>query len=117
MVAKGNVIKAGSKAYIDMISWRRFWKYKIRLIKRQYLQITARFMILREIPLQAHIQDRSCRIYAKPDALACKYMERNTGREIQGWRGFCAESDPKNPEYCLQWWPIDLISGEDISKF
>jgi len=97
-MAVSNPIKASSKSYVDMLSLAPVLEIQTPTGSESY-------------------SDRSCRIYAKPDALSCKYRERNTGREIQGWRGFCAESDPKNPEYCLQWWPIDLISGEDIGKF
>lgn len=114
-----NLIKAGSKAYVDMISLAPVLMIQANPISLLSLSPNYNTTFPDNIsnPLPAAFTDRSCRVYAKPDALTCKYRERNTGREIQGWRGFCAEADPKNPEYCLQWWPIDLISGEDISKF
>jgi len=113
----GNTIKP-SKAYVDMISLAPVLEIQN---PADYLSLPSNYSTVYDhtplLSTTAAYSDRSCRIFAKPDALSCKYRERNTGREIQGWRGFCAESDPKNPEYCLQWWPIDLIEGEDISKF
>ena len=102
-------IATGSKGYVDMIS--------LAPVLQIQSPIDARTLPSNYAATNPAYTDRSCRIYAKPDALTCNYRERNTGRQIQGFRGFCAEFDPKNPEYCLQWWPIDLISGEDMSKF
>ena len=114
-------IAAGSKAYVDMLSLAPVLEIQspadAKTLSSNYIPFNNGTSYAPYNNEDKAYSDRSCRIYAKPDALSCKYRERNTGREIQGWRGFCAESDPKNPEYCLQWWPIDLIEGEDISKF
>ena len=53
---------------------------------------------------------RSCRLYSKVDSLACEYLD-DSGVMYRGWYGYCYEHDPHNANYCLQWWPLDLIKG------
>jgi len=54
---------------------------------------------------------RSCRMYPKTDASLCSYTDENLVT-YNGWYGYCLERDPQYPQYCLNWWPIDLIAGE-----
>jgi len=54
---------------------------------------------------------RSCRLYPNAAAADCDYYD-STGRLYRGWRGFCVEPDPANPNLCLNWWPVDIIPGE-----
>lgn len=54
---------------------------------------------------------RSCRAYPAEDASACTYVDLNSGRELQGWEGYCVEVDPRNPRRCIQWYPVDVIAG------
>ncbi|XOU94420.1 MAG: hypothetical protein ACNFW9_06355 [Candidatus Kerfeldbacteria bacterium] len=54
---------------------------------------------------------RSCRLYPKDDSRYCTYVDQNN-TTFQGWYGYCLEQDPNNSEYCLNWWPVDLLSGE-----
>lgn len=65
---------------------------------------------------------RTCRLYPSDTAVACDYADIS-GKQYRGWKGFCVESDP-NPNLgqqsslsdtenmCLNWWPVDIISGE-----
>ena len=124
--AGSDIITAGSKGYVDMVSLAPVLLIQnpvdTKTLPANYSTVynpgdpSAVPPILPTGTLSAYT-DRSCRLFAKTDALACKYRERGTSRDIQGWRGYCVETDPKNPDYCLQWWPIDLISGEDLSKY
>ncbi len=52
---------------------------------------------------------QSCRMYPKGDSPACEY-EKNA-KSYRGWRGYCVEPDPNNANYCINWWPVDLIRG------
>lgn len=54
---------------------------------------------------------RSCRAYPETDSLQCSYSETN-GTSYLGWKGYCVEADPLNPNRCITWWPIDVLSGE-----
>ena len=54
---------------------------------------------------------RSCRAYPREDSLACHYVDDDL-LEFNGWQGYCIETDPTNPNRCLTWWPVDIISGE-----
>ncbi len=59
---------------------------------------------------------RSCRLYPESDSLQCDYTKESTTEEklkiYRGWKGYCLEKDPHNEDICLQWWPVDIISGE-----
>ena len=55
---------------------------------------------------------RSCRLYPKEDSLYCEYSDKDTGIYYKGWYGYCLEKDSQNPNLCLSWWPVDLLSGE-----
>ncbi|MBU4482042.1 hypothetical protein KKC16_01155, partial [Patescibacteria group bacterium] len=61
---------------------------------------------------------RECRLYPNNNSsLACEYTDLS-GKQYQGWYGFCVEDDPKykntNPseQMCLNWWPVDILPGE-----
>ncbi|MFA6042278.1 MAG: hypothetical protein WC786_01160 [Patescibacteria group bacterium] len=54
---------------------------------------------------------RTCRAYPDATAMSCSYTD-DTGTTHAGWQGYCVETDPKNPNTCLQWLPIDLPAGE-----
>jgi len=54
---------------------------------------------------------RECRLYPNSTAPTCIYKDENN-TTYQGWQGFCIEHDPRNPNYCLTWWPVDLLRGE-----
>lgn len=56
--------------------------------------------------------DRTCRMYPRNDSLECTYFDRSGAKEYRGWKGYCVEKDPRNPNLCLQWWPVDVIQGE-----
>ena len=55
--------------------------------------------------------ERRCRLYPKNESAECHYFDEN-GTEYKGWRGYCLDKDPQNPDLCLTWWPLDLLSGE-----
>ncbi len=58
---------------------------------------------------------RSCRMYPTNNASACDYYDEQSSRDYYGWKGYCVEPDPAfGDQYpvCLQWWPVDVISGE-----
>ncbi len=55
---------------------------------------------------------RSCRLYPRADSPYCTYKDE-TNTTYKGWEGYCLETDPKNPKYCINWWPVDLLRGED----
>lgn len=58
---------------------------------------------------------QSCQLYPRPDAISCRYTDKNGIRQ-RGKQGYCLDWDPSNPNYCLQWWPIDSVVGEDIEE-
>ncbi len=58
---------------------------------------------------------RSCRIYPDQNAMSCQYSE--DGRFYYGWYGYCLAWDPKNPQVCLQWWPVDEIKGDIVDEY
>ena len=55
--------------------------------------------------------EKGCRIYPGSTAPECDFIEGGGGIR-QGWKGFCLERDPKNPDVCLLWWPVDIVKGE-----
>jgi len=59
---------------------------------------------------------RSCRVFPQSSALSCEYVD-GEGIQQRGWSGYCLEADPVNPGICLQWWPIDLIRGDNFSQY
>ncbi|MBP6942560.1 MAG: hypothetical protein KBB55_00775 [Candidatus Buchananbacteria bacterium] len=62
--------------------------------------------------------DRSCRVYPAQDAASCQYINNNN--VFYGLLGYCLTRDPQNSKQCLQWWPIDQLSGEsqdEISSY
>lgn len=52
-----------------------------------------------------------CRLYPDTDSLSCNYQDES-GIIYKGWYGYCLEHDTKNPEYCLLWWPAEIIAGD-----
>ncbi len=52
-----------------------------------------------------------CRLYPKADALGCQYEDSSSVIQ-KGWRGYCLETDPKNSQACLLWYPVDRIISE-----
>ncbi|MFA6908406.1 MAG: dockerin type I domain-containing protein [Patescibacteria group bacterium] len=54
---------------------------------------------------------RTCRMYPGEDSPLCEYTDFD-GVTHRGWKGYCIEKDPKNSSICLNWWPIDVITGE-----
>lgn len=54
---------------------------------------------------------RTCRAYPDSSAITCQYTD-DTGKIHAGWQGYCVQKDPKNPNNCLSWLPIDLPAGE-----
>ncbi len=67
-----------------------------------------------ELPNDPRFVVRSCRLYPESNSLTCDYTKTTgTARKIyRGWKGYCLETDPQNRSVCLQWWPVDIISGE-----
>lgn len=57
---------------------------------------------------------RSCRLYPSADAPYCEYVDENNTTH-RGWQGYCIERDPGNSNYCINWWPVDLLKGESSS--
>ncbi|PIS41483.1 MAG: hypothetical protein COT25_02870, partial [Candidatus Kerfeldbacteria bacterium CG08_land_8_20_14_0_20_42_7] len=55
---------------------------------------------------------RECRSYPQSDSLVCDYEDSQSGVLYRGWKGYCVEKDPRDPSVCLNWWPIDALSGE-----
>lgn len=55
---------------------------------------------------------RDCRLYPNAQAPYCTYTDENN-TTYKGWYGYCVERDPDNPKYCLNWWPVDLLYGEE----
>ena len=56
---------------------------------------------------------KECRLYPKQDSLTCKSSQTNI--ISNGLYGYCLEHDPKNPEVCLMWHPIDNIKSSQAS--
>lgn len=61
---------------------------------------------------------RTCRLYPKPDAPACDFLDLASGKEFVGWKGYCVERQDPNPALaddpsndCLLWWPVDVLAG------
>ncbi|MCX6785711.1 MAG: hypothetical protein NTZ18_02570 [Candidatus Komeilibacteria bacterium] len=57
---------------------------------------------------------KECRLYPAEDAPSCSYQGN---KSYEGWKGYCLESDPNNPAQCLQWYPVDSLSGDRLSVF
>lgn len=57
----------------------------------------------------------SCRLYAEDDALSCEYIDES-GLITKGVAGYCIEHDPKNPNVCITWWPIDQVQGKGFDE-
>ncbi|PIS04939.1 MAG: hypothetical protein COT81_03630 [Candidatus Buchananbacteria bacterium CG10_big_fil_rev_8_21_14_0_10_42_9] len=53
----------------------------------------------------------SCRVYPESDSLSCEYTG-DEGITYQGINGYCLLEDPRNPNLCLQWWPVNMIKGD-----
>lgn len=57
----------------------------------------------------------SCRLYPKDDSLSCDYYDSDDLRR-KGWQGYCLETDPRNSNVCLLWYPLDKVSAEDFEE-
>lgn len=57
----------------------------------------------------------TCRLYPTQDSLLCESENKNF--ITNGWYGYCLQKDPKNPEVCLMWYPIDAIKGGKGASF
>lgn len=55
---------------------------------------------------------RECRSYPQSDSLVCNYEDPQSGVVYLGWKGYCVERDPRDPKVCLNWWPVDVLSGD-----
>ena len=51
----------------------------------------------------------TCRLYPTEDSLMCESNNKNFS--ANGWYGYCLQKDPKNPDVCLMWYPIDSVKG------
>ena len=54
---------------------------------------------------------KDCRLYPTDNAPSCNYSDL---KQYNGWHGYCLEYDPNNQEACIQWYPVDNISGESL---
>lgn len=50
-----------------------------------------------------------CRLYPSENSLSCESEKGNLS--LSGWYGYCLQKDPKNPNVCLLWYPIDTVKG------
>lgn len=55
------------------------------------------------------IISQRCRLYPESSSSECNYVKGT--KSYTGWPGFCAEVDPNNPAYCINWWPVDIVRG------
>lgn len=57
-----------------------------------------------------------CKAYPEQDSLSCEYTKDNI--TYVGERGYCLEYDsaPGDPNTCVNWFPIDVIRGEEGKK-
>ena len=53
---------------------------------------------------------RSCRLYPSSSSLSC--VDSENGKTMYGQEGYCYTPDPNNMTQCLQWWPLDILQGE-----
>lgn len=56
---------------------------------------------------------QSCRLYPTEGAPACTYTN-DSGIEVTGKSGYCLVRDPQNTNFCIQWWPVDSVIGENL---
>lgn len=54
---------------------------------------------------------RQCRAYPEDSSLSCNYTDSD-GVIYNGFKGYCLLTDKWNSDRCVQWWPIELLSGE-----
>lgn len=54
---------------------------------------------------------QTCRAFAREDSPACNYVDADAV-QYQGWKGYCVETDPDNPNSCITWYPLDVVSGD-----
>lgn len=57
----------------------------------------------------------SCRLYPTENALACSNIDENNIK-TQGIKGYCLETDPRNPGVCLLWYPVDRIASDPMEE-
>ncbi len=56
---------------------------------------------------------KECRLYPKQDSLTCKSAAESV--VSNGIYGYCLEHDPKNPDVCLMWYPIENVKSSQAS--
>lgn len=56
---------------------------------------------------------KECRLYPRQESLSCQ----STSESVisNGWEGYCLQRDPYNPDICLMWYPVDVISSQSGS--
>lgn len=57
----------------------------------------------------------SCRLFPQRDSLSCDYFD-DSGLRRKGWSGYCLQYDPRNPQQCLMWYPIDKIASDEFEE-
>ncbi len=57
----------------------------------------------------------TCRLYPTEDALACEKTDSNNITH-KGLKGYCMEYDPKFPDTCLLWYPLDKIASDSTEE-
>ncbi|MFH1565068.1 MAG: hypothetical protein ABIC82_04445, partial [bacterium] len=72
--------------------------------------INIRPAITTKLPADEGYAPMSCRLYSQSDAMSCEYQNED-GYKYSGWYGYCLERDPVYPDYCLNWYPVDVVQG------
>jgi len=56
---------------------------------------------------------QDCRMYPESSSLECDYQKGSPPYQkfFTGWKGYCIEPSTRNPRYCINWWPVDLVLG------
>ncbi len=57
----------------------------------------------------------TCRLYPTEDALSCQQTDSNNVIH-RGIRGYCLETDPKDSNTCLLWYPLDKVASDQDSE-
>jgi hypothetical protein len=65
--------------------------------------------------LDSIVEAQGCRLYPTEDAPACEFIN-DAGLKNTGRKGYCLVKDPQNSNYCIQWWPVDSVTGEDLGE-
>ncbi len=57
---------------------------------------------------------KSCRLYPTQDSLGC--TAKNSNVIANGLYGYCLSLDPKDPNSCLMWYPVDNIRSTVVNS-